>query len=153
MLPSLAKYLYILYNIDMEFKIYDSLPQQAVEIRTNVFVKEQGFEEEFDSVDKIAAHIVVFDQGRAVATCRFYQECGYYLIGRIAVSSEYRGMGLGAKMLRYAQDRIRELGGREIRIHSQKRAEGFYQKQGFESLGNIDYDEGCEHIWMKKVLH
>ena len=137
----------------MEFKIYNSLPSEAREIRTDVFVSEQGFEEEFDSVDNIATHVVVFDKGRAIATCRFYCERGYYLIGRIAVTLEYRGKGLGANMIEYTQERIRELGGREIRIHSQRRAEGFYQKQGYVSFGDIDYDEGCEHIWMKKIIN
>ena len=32
----------------METKIYNQLPNEAKEIRLEVFVKEQGFEEEFD---------------------------------------------------------------------------------------------------------
>ena len=45
----------------MEIKIYNQLPDEAKEIRLEVFVKEQGFEEEFDDIDETAAHIVLFD--------------------------------------------------------------------------------------------
>ena len=45
----------------MEVKIYNNLPDEAKEIRLEVFVKEQGFEEEFDDIDETAAHIVLFD--------------------------------------------------------------------------------------------
>ncbi|MDE7348527.1 MAG: GNAT family N-acetyltransferase [Clostridia bacterium] len=136
----------------MEFKTYDKLPGEARDIRIEVFVKEQGFQEEFDSVDNYATHVLAFDDGRAVATCRYFCQDGYYLIGRIAVVKEYRGSGLGGKLLEFAKQKIEELGGKEIRIHAQKRAEGFYQKQGYVSFGEVDYDEGCEHIWMKKAL-
>ena len=136
----------------MEFKIYDKLPQEAREIRVKVFVEEQGFQEEFDSVDNYATHVLAFDNGKAVATCRYFYQDGYYLIGRIAVVKEYRGAGLGGKLLEFAKRQIEKLGGKEIRIHAQKRAEGFYQKQGYTSFGEVDYDEGCEHVWMKRQL-
>ena len=35
----------------MQVKIYDELPLEAKKIREDVFVKEQGFNEEFDIVD------------------------------------------------------------------------------------------------------
>ncbi len=136
----------------MEFKTYDKLPSEARDIRVEVFVKEQGFQEEFDSVDNYAMHVVVFDGGRAIATCRYFYQDGYYLIGRIAVIKESRGSGLGGKLLEFARRQIEDLGGQEIRIHAQKRAEGFYQKQGYVSFGEVDYDEGREHIWMRMSL-
>ena len=136
----------------MEFKTYDNLPQEARNIRIEVFVKEQGFEYEFDSFDENATHILAFDKDKAVATCRYFYQDGYYLIGRIAVTKEYRSIGLGAKLLEFAKGQIEKLGGEEIRIHSQKRAEGFYKKQGYEVFGEADFDEGCEHVWVRHRL-
>ena len=34
----------------MSICVYDSLPDEAVEIRENVFVKEEGFEKEFEKL-------------------------------------------------------------------------------------------------------
>ncbi len=58
----------------MSICVYDSLPDEAVEIRENVFVKEQGFEKEFDEIDEKAIHLVMFGEHshKPVATCRIY---------------------------------------------------------------------------------
>lgn len=45
----------------MYTKIFTTLPQEAKNIRIEVFMKEQGFENEFDDIDTISHHIVVFD--------------------------------------------------------------------------------------------
>ncbi|MDE6472510.1 MAG: GNAT family N-acetyltransferase [Clostridia bacterium] len=137
----------------MECKTFDYLPQEARNIRVEVFVKEQGFEYEFDSFDEKATHIIIFDNNKAVATCRYFNQDGYYLIGRIAVIKEYRGLGLGAKLLEFAKLQIDKLGGKEIRIHAQKRVEGFYIKQGYEAFGETDFDEGCEHVWLRRSIN
>ena len=47
----------------MYTKIFTTLPQEAKNIRIEVFMKEQGFENEFDDIDTISHHIVVFDEG------------------------------------------------------------------------------------------
>ena len=55
----------------MSICVYDSLPDEAVEIRENVFVKEQGFEKEFDEIDEKAIHLVMFGEHshKPAATC------------------------------------------------------------------------------------
>ena len=56
----------------MTIKCFDKLPDEAVKIRTLVFVEEQGFKNEFDSIDEIATHIVMFDGDNPVAVGRFF---------------------------------------------------------------------------------
>lgn len=60
----------------METKIYNQLPDEAKEIRLEVFVKEQGFEEEFDDIDETAAHIVLFDGSPPSESAAFSQTLG-----------------------------------------------------------------------------
>lgn len=57
---------------EIEFRTYDRLPEEAVEIRREVFMDEQGYADEFDDVDGRARHIVAFLDGRATATCRLF---------------------------------------------------------------------------------
>ena len=45
----------------MEFTTYHSLPDAARQIREAVFVREQGFQLEFDKTDETAVHIVAWD--------------------------------------------------------------------------------------------
>ena len=42
----------------MKTQIYSTLPQEARRIREEVFVREQGFENEFDETDQRAFHLV-----------------------------------------------------------------------------------------------
>ncbi len=137
----------------MEIRIFNSLPEEAKRIRTEVFVEEQGFREEFDSEDKIAIHLVGFDGSNAVATSRIIKRNdGSYIIGRIAVSKEYRKSGLGAKIIKASEKYISEVGGKLIYIHSQLQAQVFYEKQGYSPIGAQDEEEGCPHQMMFKEI-
>lgn len=136
----------------MHIETYHTLPPEAVAIRENVFMKEQGFQDEFDAIDATATHLVLFDGNDAVGTCRFYSEGGVTLIGRIAIIKSHRGSHLGATLLEAAEAAIRNDGGTIVRLHAQCRARPFYEKQGYRAFGEIGLDEGCPHIWMEKVL-
>ena len=136
----------------MTIKTYNELPVEAAKIREEVFVREQGFREEFDTVDNSACHIVLFLDGKAVATCRYFSDGGSYKVGRIAVLKNYRGRNFGSAVLLEAEKQIAMLGGKSVILHSQLRACGFYEKLGYVPYGEIEPEEGCPHIWMKKEL-
>ena len=44
----------------MNIRVYHTLPGDAVTIREEVFMKEQGFHDEFDETDRTAAHLVLY---------------------------------------------------------------------------------------------
>ena len=52
----------------MNYKIYDQLPQEAKEIRIKVFMEEQGFKDEFDDLDDLCQHLVVFGNNQPIGT-------------------------------------------------------------------------------------
>ena len=133
---------------------FDHLPGEAREIREEVFIREQGFQEEFDEIDGYAVHLVLFCDGAAAAVCRFYpgKEEGDYLLGRLAVRKEFRGKNLGALLVAKAEREIRKEGGQTVRLHAQRRVQPFYEKQGYTAYGETDFDEDCPHVWMKKRL-
>lgn len=138
----------------MTIKQYNYLPNEASQIRTDVFVKEQKFDDEFDDIDDTAVHLVGFDNLLPIATCRYYwnKDKISYVVGRIAVVKEYRGKKIGAEMLREAEKRIRETGGKEVCLAAQVRAAGFYERQGYAAAGEEFYEEYCSHVWMYKSL-
>lgn len=138
----------------MEVKIFDVLPPDAVKIRTEVFMTEQGFVNEMDETDNIAVHLVLYDGKLPVATCRIFrdEEMKTYMLGRLAVIKPYRGKQLGAEMIKHAEKYVRDNGGENITLHAQCRVSAFYRKQGYNEQGEIGYEEGCPHIWMKKEL-
>jgi predicted GNAT family N-acyltransferase len=119
----------------IETRVYEGIIDSAMEIRQEVFVEEQGFEDEFDDIDRRATHIVLIDkynkEEKPITTCRVFQKEG---------STEE------------AEKCVRKKGGTSISLHSQCSAKGFYQKQGYEEYGKIENEQGCPHIWMKKGL-
>lgn len=128
---------------------YDDLPQESIDLRTEIFIKEQGFQDEFDDRDHHCFHLVVFDEGKAIGTCRYFYENGHYILGRIAVSQKYRNRKIGS----YIVDKVCQyIGKGEVVLHAQLQAQHFYEKLGFCAYGDIEYEEHCPHIWMKKVL-
>ncbi|MBR5586890.1 MAG: GNAT family N-acetyltransferase [Clostridia bacterium] len=138
----------------MEIKTFIGLPQEAKNIRETVFVKEQGFTDEYDEKDAVATHFVMFEDGKAIATCRIFEkeEKGVYMFGRMAVLKQLRGKNLGRKMIEAAQNFVSEQGGKKIILHAQLHAQGFYEKNGFSPYGEIESEQGCPHIWMEKEL-
>ena len=138
----------------IERRIYPYLPEDAVYIRTEVFIKEQGFQNEFDAFDEqtdTALHLVLYDSEKPAATCRIVpMEDGGYRIGRIAVLRPYRGLGLGRILIEEAEKCISLRGAKKISISAQVRVKGFYEKMGYHCVGQEYPDEGRPHILMIK---
>lgn len=138
----------------MKIKKYDSLPEDARKIRMEVFVEEQGFEEEFDSTDKIAKHFVLYVEGRAVATCRIFSEgVGRFHLGRVAVLKSERGKGFGKALMleaeKYAAD---EEGAECFVLSAQLDKKGFYEALGYKTEGDVYLEEDYPHVFMTKAV-
>ena len=134
----------------MEIRILESLPEEARDIRERVFVREQGFLEEFDEIDGQALHLLAIEDGKPVGTCRIFwdEEKDAYLIGRLAILPEYRGKKIGAKLLLEAKEQVNRLGGTEAYLHAQHDKAGFYEKCGYQKIGEMELEQGYPHIWM-----
>ena len=89
--------------------------------------------EEFDEHDGDGTgYIVLLDDGYPVATCRFYEiDAGRVVLGRVVVRPEYRGRGLGRRVVEEAERWIGELGFRAVAIDSRIVAVPFYEKLGY----------------------
>lgn len=154
----------------MKVAIYETLTDPAREIRKNVFIDEQGFEEEYDEIDEVAVHFVLFEDEpssierssieqsaivqSAIATCRVFwnEEMNAYTLGRLAVIAKSRGKNIGSILVHEVEKYVRLRGGTEIVLHAQCRASEFYRKLGFAEFGEVQDEEGCPHIWMRKPL-
>ncbi len=139
----------------MKVVVFDYLSDDAKMIRKKVFMDEQGFENEFDDIDKVASHIVMYNEKEEpVATCRLFEssEKNKYIFGRLAVIVSYRGMNIGTKMIKEAEKLVLKKGGISMSLHAQSRVKSFYEKSGYTESGEIDDDEGCPHIWMSKQI-
>lgn len=137
----------------MKYKIFDMLPDEAKMIRTAVFCDEQGFNDEFDTTDYYAKHIIIYHDDKPVGVGRYFTEDNKeYHIGRIAVLKDYRKYGYGKKIMDIIENNIKKTNATKIVLSAQCRAKGFYDKCGYTSIGDIYLDEHCEHIKMYKNI-
>lgn len=134
-------------------RLFHYLTEESRKIRTEVFVDEQGFQEEFDEVDARAWHLVVLDGDKAVATGRVFSEgAGAYHIGRVAVLKEYRKKQVGRIVMTELEKKAKELGAESISLSAQCQAAGFYKKIGYTQTEDFHLDQGCPHVTMIKAL-
>lgn len=125
----------------------------AIAIRKQVFMEEQGFAEEFDDIDPVAWHVVLYDDGKPIATGRTFLRDGQFIIGRVAVCREYRRLHIGSIVIEKLEEKIEQLGGTEARLSAQLQAQGFYEKLGYHiTSGKYHYEEHCPHVEMVKSL-
>ena len=136
-----------------------TLHQPASSVRTAVFVEEQGIarEDEWDAADATAVHAVVTNLlGMPVATGRLLRDgaanSGSARIGRMAVDRTLRGAGVGRQVIEALQQAAAKRGDRRVVLSAQRSAEGFYQRLGYQLVGE-PYDEvGIAHIGMARLL-
>ena len=133
---------------------YNFLPSEGKNIRETVFVKEQGFNEEFDEIDNISTHIICYFDNVPVGDARFYfdEKNKRYVLGRFAILKEYRLKGIGKKLLEETYKELKNINAKEIYLSAQKRAYDFYKKNGFEIIGDFYLEENYPHILMKKEI-
>ena len=137
----------------MQIRKFYGVPEAALAVRIPVFVEEQGFVDEIDEIDSIATHFVLFDEVQEpIATCRVFEQEGTYILGRLCVLKAYRGKGYGSELVAAAEQHVRSVNGKSVSLHSQYHAKTFYEKLGYAVCSDIEDEQGCPHIWMKKRL-
>jgi predicted GNAT family N-acyltransferase len=73
-------------------------------------------------------------------------------LGRMAVLASVRGAGIGRPLLMALVDAARQRGGREVMLHAQSSAVGFYLRAGFAPQGAPFQEAGIVHQAMTLKL-
>ncbi|MCE9663620.1 GNAT family N-acetyltransferase [Halomonas sp. M5N1S17] len=130
---------------------WDQLGEVASEIRRVVFIEEQQvpLEEEWDGRDGDCRHFVALRHDIPLGTARLLPD-GH--IGRVAVLSEARGLGIGAALMEAAIEAARQLGHDQVELAAQTHALDFYERLGFTAYGDEFMDAGIPHRNMRLTL-
>ena len=110
---------------------------------------------EFDGYDTPdTKYIVLTDGDFPVATCRFYRlDSNSAMIGRVVVLPEYRGKGLGRRVVEEAECWLRDLGFQKAVVESRDVAVDFYRKLGYAVTDQeIIHGDTFDCIRMEKRL-
>ncbi|MFJ8359661.1 GNAT family N-acetyltransferase [Streptomyces sp. NPDC093984] len=134
-------------------------------VRKEVFVGEQGVPEdiEYDAYDATAVHVLaVREDGVPLGTGRLLHgeaaaaknggDASVGSLGRLAVTREARGLGVGAALVRAIEDAARARGLTAVDLHAQTQALGFYERLGYAAYGPEFPDAGIPHRSMRRSL-
>lgn len=142
--------------LDVRCGTWDTLGREAQALRTAVFVHEQRIapELEWDAADAQAVHAVAYNRfGMALGTGRLLEHApAVARIGRMAVRHDLRGSGIGAALLAALAEVARQRGERELLLHAQCSAEGFYRRLGFTVRGAPFDEAGIAHVEMVRAV-
>ena len=127
--------------------------ENSYAIRTKVFCEEQKIskEIEFDNLDHLCSHFLIFDDKKVIATARVRQkEENILKIERVAVLLEFRRLKVGSMLIKNIIKHFMNLNGNQsIILHSQIAVADFYKSLNFISYGNNFFEDGIPHIAMK----
>ena len=138
-----------------KFQKVKSLDQMELchTIRKKVFCEEQKISEniEFDNLDDICEHFLVFNNQIAIATARVRKKEDYvYKIERVAVLISYRKLKVGTLLIKQIIDQYQKIDKKNsIILHSQVSVENFYKNLNFISYGKEFNEDGILHIAMR----
>lgn len=127
-------------------------------LREAVFINEQHVDPalEWDGLDHSARHYLLEVQQATnsahwlpVAVARVL-DSGQ--IGRMAVLKQWRGQGLGSRLLDFILSDLRARGRLEVFLHAQTHALGFYRQFGFQAQGEEFIDADMPHRHMSLYL-
>ncbi|MEU8571875.1 GNAT family N-acetyltransferase [Streptomyces asoensis] len=137
-------------------------------VRKDVFVAEQGVPEdveydEHDRPDADAVHVLAVDDdgqplgaGRLLygeaAAARTGGDPSVGSLGRLAVTREARGLGVGVALVRAIEEAARARGLAAVDLHAQTQAMGFYERLGYTAYGPEDLEAGIPHRSMRRSL-
>jgi len=142
--------------LDVRVGAWNTLGHDASGIRQAVFVDEQKVpaEMEQDSADDACLHAVAYNRlGMPLATGRLMAHAeGVSKIGRMAVSRTLRGSQIGRAVLDALVHQARQRGDREVLLHAQHSAVGFYLRAGFQPRGEQFEEAGIVHLEMALPL-
>ena len=130
-------------------------------LRIEVFVKEQNvpieleLDDKDNSVDTI--HIGYFLGNILVGVARLIDmDKDVIHIGRVAIDKDYRGKGIGRKLIVGCENIAKQILKKEviIELSAQIQAEKFYESLGYNQVNDMIYlDAGIEHVDMRKVIN
>ena len=127
--------------------------EKSYSIRTKVFCEEQKIskEIEFDNLDYLCGHFLIFDDKKAIGTTRVrHKEKNILKIERVAVLLEFRRLKVGSILIKNIIEHYMNLDdNKSIILHSQVAVANFYKSLNFISYGNDFFEDGIPHIAMK----
>lgn len=137
--------------IDHGSKEYD----QMVDLRNQILRKPLGlsFTEEELQKEKDDMLIAAFEEDNILGCCLLTKtDKDTVRLRQMAVKTGLQGKGIGRVLMQFSENLARDRGLKKIVMHARKPAIGFYEKLGYEVVGEEFEEVTIPHVTMEKEL-
>lgn len=139
-------------DISVEITNWEKSESELCAIRREVFIEEQGVseQEELDGKDHLYTQVIVHSKNHieAIGCARISPEGK---IGRVAIVKNFRGLGVGQKLMEFCTQTVLEKG-QTPKLDAQTSAIGFYELLGYVCEGEVFMDANIPHKHMRFAL-
>ena len=129
--------------------------QQMVKLRNEILRQPLGLSFTPDELAKEKEDILIgaFDEEDMLARCMLTKAGNDSLrLRQMAVQNNLQGKGIGASMMNFAEILTRDKGYKKIIMHARETATGFYEKLGYNVVGDKFTEVTIPHYVMEKKL-
>lgn len=129
--------------------------QEELALRQDILRRPLGLDlfQENLADEKFDTHIGAFSGEKLVGTLMIKAAVNHCVqLRQAAVLEPYRGNGVGAGMICFAERLCRSQGIRHIWLNARQTAENFYLRLGYHNVGEPFLELGIPHIRMEKVF-
>jgi len=128
---------------------------QMIQLRLDVLRKPLGLSFSLDELKKEKEDILLgaFEEDRMLACCVLSpQDNSSIQLRQMAVQNNVQGKGVGATLLRFAENVARDRGFTYMTMHARDSAVSFYEKHGYETTGEPFFEVTIPHYNMVKKI-
>lgn len=143
-------------NLKLKIVTYSEAEESIRAIRHLVFQVEQKVDPalDFDGLDPQSQHILAYVNEQPIGTTRLrYLDEQTVKIERLAVLPEFRGQGIGHKIMAAALKFLTQSQVKTVQLHAQLYIKDLYLKLGFVQVGAIFKEAEILHVKMQRHLH
>ena|SRR5690606_7556813 len=142
----------------MALKIIDHGSQeylQMVKLRDDILRKPLGLSFSEDDLKGEEHHLLIgaFEDDHMLGCCMLIEEKpGLARLRQMAVLNDLQGKGIGRALMNFAENIARDRGFNRICMHARAHAVGFYEKVGYQKVGDQFIEVTIPHYMMEKKL-
>lgn len=130
--------------------------EETVALRDDILRKPLGlsFTPEALGAESGDLHLACYDASGALCGCLILTPAGegHVKMRQVAVSASLQGRGVGRAMVERSEEIARERGFTEMTLHARETAVPFYERLGYERVGERFEEVGIPHWAMRKEL-
>lgn len=141
-------------KIKTAFGNNNSVYEDAMKIRTAVFIKEQGIDAkiEQDENENRCLYYVGYVNEQPVTTARILQTEDGVLVQRVCTLKNFRHQGLSSQLFAAIETTAKTKGEKQVWLFAQDQAQPFYLHNGFRVTGGQVMEAGISHHKMIKAV-